>query len=187
MAYVYGGAGGPFAWLWCLLYFDLLSRIYGPWVPFIISFVLAATMLVGLIVLAVASNTQPNESASDSTYEISYQHAHSYDDWWLNTKPSDPSNATAAIARSHAYYYTYEFWWFELIFLATFVIILVVPVVHYNSDPQPYKRDGVAPGVSATKKSDQENRIEPQRPLLSLSDAPAQPQKPPQPGAIEGV
>lgn len=140
MAYAHGGVGGPFAWLWCLLYFDLLSKIYGPWVPFIALTLLAATMMTGLIVLAVASNSQQNEPAS-------------------NTNPSE---------RSHAY--QYEFWWFELIFLATFVIVLVVPVVRYNSDSQSNGKNGVAPGIVSAKKSDEKNEIGPQRPLLSIPE-----------------
>lgn len=148
MPHGYGG-GGPFAWLWCFLWIDLLTRIYGPWVPFIALSFVSAMMLVGILVLAAASNQ--------------------------NSPTTDP---TSNMTLSHTHTYSYDAWWVNVIFLAVFAVIFVIPVVNYEPDYREYDRppyqedakksDRVASGDSGGTSGGETSGREPQRPLLPI-------------------
>jgi H+/Cl- antiporter ClcA len=146
MPHGYGG-GGPFAWLWCFLWIDLLSRIYRPWVSFIALSFVALMMLIAILVLAAASNTEQNSPTTDPTSNMTLSHTHTY---------------------------SYDAWWVNVIFLAVFAVIFVIPVVNYEPDYREYDRP---PYQEDAKKSDRVatgpdvaagGGREPQRPLLPI-------------------
>lgn len=114
MAHAYGGGG------------SLLTRIYGPWVPFMALSFVSVVMLIGVLVLEASSNIEHN------TNSHTYSHTYSYDAWWVN-----------------------------VMFLAVFALIFVIPVVNYESG---YKADDRPPYRGP---ADSDGK-EPQRPLLPV-------------------
>ena len=166
MARVYGG-GGPFAWLWCFLLVDLLTRIYGPWAFFVLFSFFGLLSFVAILFIAAS------QSAVNS----------------IPSPPSPPSppladvtgilamnSTTGEIFNSHTHTYSYDAWWVNVIFLAVFVLIFVVPVVNYGLygpdykeyDRPAYDDNAQTPQTPQTSQIPRNPRNPPQRPFLPL-------------------
>lgn len=179
MARVYGG-GGPFAWLWCFLLVDLLTRIYGPWAFFVLFSFFGLLSFVAILSIASQSAVTITQSPP--------------------SPPSPPladvtgilgmNSTTGEIFNSHTHTYSYDAWWVNVIFLAVFMLIFVVPVVNYEPDYKEYDRPAYdenarqtetpqtpqTPQTSQTPQIPRNPRNPPQRPLLPfLSLQPLQP------------
>ena len=146
MGYGYGAGSGPFALLWCFVWIDLLSRIYGPWVPFVALSVLAMIMLIGVLAMLATSTAAENAGSAFSISNMTHSHADTY---------------------------SYDAWWVNVIFLVVFAVIFVIPVVNYEPDyterdRPPYKEDAKRSDRVATAESAGSSGREPQRPLLPI-------------------
>lgn len=169
MARVYGG-GGPFAWLWCFLLVDLLTRIYGPWAFFVLfSFFgllsLAAILFIAASQSAVTITQSPPSPPSPPLADV--------------TGILGMNSTTGEIFNSHTHTYSYDAWWVNVIFLAVFMLIFVVPVVNYEPDYKEYDRPAYDENARQTEtpqtpqapqipQTPQIPRNPPQRPFLPL-------------------
>lgn len=143
MSYGYGYRGGPLAWLWCFVWVDLLTRVYGPWAScMVISFFVFAA-LFALLVMTSDPTPDTASSTASSTAHQSHQ--------------SHQSHTSQSAS--------FDAWWANVIVLVTFAIIFAIPVISYNRSSVDTDRTD---RTDLTDSPDQPKQA--QRPLLTLPE-----------------
>lgn len=108
----YGYQGGPFAWLWCFVWIDLLTRVYGPWASFmVISFFAFAALFALLVMIWDPNPDTDSDSGPNSAHTMSF----------TNMTHSHTSQSAS-----------YDAWWANVIVLLIFAVIFATPVIAYN-------------------------------------------------------
>lgn len=115
----YGYQGGPFAWLWCFVWIDLLTRVYGPWASFMVISFFAFALLFALLVMIWDPNP---DTDSDSGPNSGPNSAHTMS--FTNMTHSHTSQSAS-----------YDAWWANVIVLLIFAVIFATPVIAYNRSP----------------------------------------------------